>query len=274
MEQARIRIKVYCLWLVGLAITLGAAIHLSPVKLSSAAANDTRLAVASTDDFVTVETRVNRFLEEHQKELAALLRPLKDSNPAEYRRAIADLDRVSQRLAETRQRDLARYEWELKRWQIQSRIDLLAARWQMTGGEELKQQLHEALDERYTLNQQGQRLERERLAERLQKLDAQLQASDSKRAETVERELKNFVAQSRPVPKPAASKSSSEKKPSEEKSSEHQSGEKKSGDTKAGDTKSGDKKTADKKTNDKKTADKKTTDKKTTEKKNREKESK
>jgi hypothetical protein len=211
MYQAPIKNEGRWLFLAGLATALGAAIYIGQLKTSHAAANDTRLAVASADDFVAVEMRVNRFLEENQKELAALLRPLKDSNPAEYRRAIADLDRVSQRLAETRQRDLARYEWELKRWQIQSRVDLLAARWQMTGSEELKQQLREALDERYLLNQQGQRLERERLTERLQKLDAQLQAAEGKRAETVERELRNLVAKNRSTSKPSATKTGGEK---------------------------------------------------------------
>lgn len=164
-------------------------------KASSSSA--TAAAAKADDDFSAVETRVIRFLEEHQRELATILRPLKESNAAEYRRAIGDLDRVSQRLAETRQRDLARYEWELKRWQIQSRIDLLAARWQMTGSEELKDQLREALNERYTINQKLQRLERDRLTERVQKLEGQLEASEGKRAETLDRELRGLVAQGR-----------------------------------------------------------------------------
>jgi hypothetical protein len=177
-------------------------------KASSAATSPAAPAAKASDDFSTVETRVLRFLEEHQRELATILRPLKESNINEYRRAIGDLDRVSQRLAETRQRDLARYEWELKRWQTQSRIDLLAARWQMTGSEELKDQLREALDERYTINQKLQRLERDRLSERVQKLDGQLEAAEGKRTETLDRELRGLVAQGR-----SSSKSTTGKTP-------------------------------------------------------------
>src|SRR5438132_8650434 len=53
------------------------------------------------------------FVRQHHSELADLLSELKTSNEAEYQRAIAELFRKSEQLADTQARDPRRYELEL-----------------------------------------------------------------------------------------------------------------------------------------------------------------
>lgn len=144
------------------------------------------------------EAAVLKFVEQHHPELAALLSSLKAGNAKEYQRALRDLFRVSERLAQFYGRDPQRYDLELRLWQAQSRMDLLAARLQMSGNAELRTQLEQSLAEQFSLRQSLLRLERERAAERLKKLDQQLEALDASRDELLDRQLRQLV--DKPVP--------------------------------------------------------------------------
>jgi hypothetical protein len=149
------------------------------------AANDSAPAVTPER-----EAAVRKFVEQHHPELVGLLESLKSKNSTEYERAVRDLFRVSERLAQFYGRDNQRYELELKLWQSQSRLDLLAARFKMSNNDELKVQIQQALDEQYSLRQSVMHLERDRVAERLKKLDEQLQTFDASREELLDRQLR------------------------------------------------------------------------------------
>ncbi|MFO0821004.1 MAG: hypothetical protein U1A77_23865 [Pirellulales bacterium] len=149
------------------------------------AANDSAPAVTPER-----EAAVRKFVEQHHPELVGLLESLKSKNSTEYERAVRDLFRVSERLAQSYGRDNQRYELELKLWQSQSRLDLLAARFKMSNNDELKAQIQQALDEQYSLRQAVMQLERDRVAERLKKLDEQLQTFDASREELLDRQLR------------------------------------------------------------------------------------
>ena len=139
------------------------------------------------------EAAVMAFVRQHHAELGELLVRLKASNSQEYERAIRDLSRTSERLAQIRKNDTDRFELELKLWQAQSHSDLLTARLTMTGSDELRSQLQQILNEQMDLKQLLLQLDRQRTADKLQKLDEQLNAFDQTRQDAIERQLRSLT---------------------------------------------------------------------------------
>lgn len=74
------------------------------------------------------ERRVVSFVEEHQPELARLLTNLAERKPADYARALEELDRSVQPLTTGRAKDPRLHEMELQAWQARTRVELLGAR--------------------------------------------------------------------------------------------------------------------------------------------------
>jgi hypothetical protein len=140
-----------------------------------------------------------QFVREHHPELAELLAALKPSNPAQYAQAMQDLFRASERIHQARPRDPRRFELELQLWKTQSRRDLVAVRLRMARTPELESQLRQLIQEHLDLQQSLLRLERDRVAERLRKLDEQL-ARDN-RDEQVEQQFQQLVSRPRTVAK-------------------------------------------------------------------------
>lgn len=141
------------------------------------------------------EAAAMTFVGQHHPELAELLVQLKESDVREYRRAIHDLFRTSERLAQIQEQEPARYEQELDAWKLKSRVQLLAARLRMTPGDEaLRLQLKQTLLEQ--IDHQRARLDSERLrmAERLERLDAHLEKLQSNREQMAERQLQQLTS--------------------------------------------------------------------------------
>jgi hypothetical protein len=156
-----------------------------------------------------LEARVSAFVQEHHRELFELLIYLKEALPREYERAVRDLDRTQQRLASLRHRDVERYELELQLWQAESRAQLLAARIQMKLGESqpLQDQLRAALGSAHDVRLQLLTRDRERLTERLRKLDQQLEKLQSNRDGSIDRQFDALVkpaGPSRPANQPTS----------------------------------------------------------------------
>lgn len=113
----------------------------------------------------------------HHPELAELLGRLKRHNQAAYRRAIRQLYQDSERLARIKDREKdkssQRYQLALDMWKLDSRIRLLAARVATAKrpNSKLEAQLKEALLERIDLRIRQIELDRERLLQRIQRLD-------------------------------------------------------------------------------------------------------
>src|SRR5262249_21973120 len=97
------------------------------------------------------EAAVKTFVDQHHPELGELLVHLKENNKKEYDKAVRDLFKTSERLAKVHESDEDRYELELKLWQTQSRIELLAARYKMNPTNELKKQLRDAIVQQQSL---------------------------------------------------------------------------------------------------------------------------
>ncbi len=138
------------------------------------------------------------FVNQYHPELARLLTVLKTKDREEYHRAVRDLFRTSERLAVYREKYPARYDLELKAWQIRSRIQLLATRLKLTPEDErLSRELRDALLEQADLRLDMLRQDRGQLAERLKRLDAQIDKLQEQRELDVDRQLGSLLRTAR-----------------------------------------------------------------------------
>ena len=169
------------------------------------------------------ETAVTDFVDKHHPELGALLAHLKTNQPKEYERAVRDLFRVTEKLAMVKDRDDRQYDLELKVWKAQSRAQLLVARLKMTDPEsantdELKAQLREILTEQLQARIEVMRLERERTATRLDRLNQDIGKFEKNREAVIDSHVQNLMNQVNANRKP---------KPGEKKPGEKPPGDKK-----------------------------------------------
>ncbi|MCA9119883.1 MAG: hypothetical protein H6822_01030 [Planctomycetaceae bacterium] len=147
--------------------------------------------VAKSPIEITVEQEAAAvsLVQQHHKDLFELLIHLKEGLPEEYNRAIRDLSRANERLAQFEKRDPERYRIELGLWQAQSRRQLLTARLQMGYDASLLKDLRKVLQEEQQLELAILRHERERLAGRLAKIDEQITAQENGADASVERKF-------------------------------------------------------------------------------------
>ncbi len=73
------------------------------------------------------EAAALKFVELHHPELRNLLDALHEADKKQFKRAIEDIFRVSERLARIKSRTPDRYEIELDLWKVNSRLNLLIA---------------------------------------------------------------------------------------------------------------------------------------------------
>jgi hypothetical protein len=142
------------------------------------------------------EAEVLQFLRQHHTELAELLGHLQLNRPADYNRAIRDIGHARERLRQFEKGDGERYGLELQSWVIQSKIQLLVARLAMSDSESLRDELRHLLAEQFDVKLRFSQVERERTAERLQKLDEQLRRLADSRAELLEKEFLSLTKSS------------------------------------------------------------------------------
>lgn len=153
----------------------------------------------STPDFARQEAAARDFATRYHPELVELLTRLRGSEPRQYRQAVQDLARTSDRLAALEKKLPDRHAQELKLWQVESRIRLLAARSSMTGDAELEQQLKSALKDRLELRKLALESERRRLRERLEKIDQTLARQESDPEALVDEEYARLKKKVPPV---------------------------------------------------------------------------
>jgi hypothetical protein len=149
------------------------------------------------------EAAVNAFVAEHHPELGELLQHLAGmKNQRPYERAVRELSAASDRLANLKKTDEKRYGLELKSWKVKSRIQLLSARLTMKDDEQLKTELKAAIAEQYDLRREIMTAEKNRIQDRLQKLERDLANYDSRREAEIEKHFKQLT--SVPKTRPAA----------------------------------------------------------------------
>ena len=144
------------------------------------------------------------FAAQNHSELATLLTNLKQNNPTEYRAAVAELDRVVERLAAMKPKNVQQHDSALALWKMDSRIRLLAARLTMSDNPAIEAELKVAVREKVELTLAERKAERERLQKRVEKLDQTISELSTKLDDIAEKELaavKRSAQSSKPTAK-------------------------------------------------------------------------
>lgn len=162
----------------------------APAAVSPAAAKDKPKAIAITPER---EAAVNTFVRLHHPDLVDLLAHLKANQRKEFERAVRELFRVSENLAQLQERDQERHALELRRWKAQSRVHLLTARLRMGDSEDLKRQLKESLQELRDVRLAALELDRHRASERLQRAESELARLRSGGDSSIEIQLQQLL---------------------------------------------------------------------------------
>lgn len=174
------------------------------------------------------ETAVKKFVERNHPALLELLRPLKESQPKEYERAVRELLRVTERLEAVEQRDKHLHTLELQAWTLQSRNQLITARLKVAREkhkaaqstddmppselqkiEELESELEGVLGQQIDVRIEILSYERAKAQERLEKLDKEIADMKANRNQVVAKQAQQltggkFRAKIAPKGKPGA----------------------------------------------------------------------
>ena len=126
------------------------------------------------------ERGVLKFVELHHPELSGLLNGLKAANDKQYRAAIQDVLRDKDRLAKIAERDSERHAVSLDLWKLNSRLRLEVARFSMSGSSGNVDKLVELMKNRNNARVRLHSLDRNRLVQRLEKLDLQIEKLSEK----------------------------------------------------------------------------------------------
>src|SRR5262245_27234589 len=143
------------------------------------------------------EAAVRTFVERNHPELAELLTHLKANKPQEYERAIRELHRITERLAGVQERDRTQYDLELKLWTAQSRVQLITAKLRMGATDELKSQLRDAIGAQADAKVALLKHERNRVADPLTKIDADIAQFETSRDKVIEKQMELLVRTAR-----------------------------------------------------------------------------
>ena len=139
------------------------------------------------------EAAAMTFVRTHHPELADLLTRLKDRRPGEYQKAIRDLFRASEKLAQSQEMQPLRYELELEVWKLNSRVQLLVARLTMDRSPAMEQELRDLIARQLEVHEKVIKLDRDRAAERMKSLDAELSRLESDRAQVLEEKFQKAL---------------------------------------------------------------------------------
>ena len=139
------------------------------------------------------EAAAMTFVRTHHPELADLLTRLKDRRAGEYQKAIRDLFRVSEKLAQSQEMQPLRYELELEVWKLNSRVQLLVARLTMDRSPAMEQELRELIARQLEVHEKVIKLDRDRAAERMKSLDAELSRLASDREQVLEEKFQKAL---------------------------------------------------------------------------------
>ncbi len=139
------------------------------------------------------EAAALKFVGENHRELAALLKQLKMNSPEEYKRAIRELFRTTEKLAQTKSTDVDRYDLDLEGWKIDSEIRLLAAKLTMGDDEELRGKLRKQFAEKNKLQVQRLELEKRRAEQRLKKIDENIEKLKRDQDQIADRQMTEIL---------------------------------------------------------------------------------
>lgn len=165
--------------------------HAKPSAAARAerSAGSAKVHAATTKLTPEREAAAVAFAGQNHPELATLLNNLKQNNPSEYHAAVVELDRIVERLASLKLKNVAQHDLELAHWQRDSRIRLMAARLTMSDNPALEAELKAAVREKAEATLAERKVERDRLQRRVEKLDQSIGELTTKLDELAEKEF-------------------------------------------------------------------------------------
>lgn len=136
-----------------------------------------------------MEAEAMNFIRQNHSDLVELLNQLKTTNQTQYQQAVRDLSRAATTLASTEKNDPKKYVLDLQAWQVNSQIQVLAARYAMSPSPELKEDIKAKLVEQINIRLEQQKLDRERTAARLSRLDDSISKLQDSRDQEAQKAL-------------------------------------------------------------------------------------
>src|SRR5262245_24794917 len=189
-------------WIVLLLFAVAASLGFADGEKSDAKAEKPGKESAKVPVTPEMESAAMQFVETNHAELVELLQQMKTTNPAQYQQAMRDLSRAASTLANTQKNDPRKYAVDLKAWQVNSQIQVIAARLAMSPTPELKEELRTKLFEQIEVRLDQQRLDRERTETRLKKLNESIAKLEGTRDEEVAKAFAKFTRSTvKPGPK-------------------------------------------------------------------------
>lgn len=155
------------------------SVVLSADKSNQPATGNLAGAQVKVDDATDIDSPGVQLARRHLAELLPLLSHLRAHEPAQYDKAIRELDRSAKRLESQRRRGGEFYDLALLQWQSRGRIDLLKAKLRVRPSESDRKRLLAEMRSLREVEIQRLRLEWEVLSERQRMLAARVAQSES-----------------------------------------------------------------------------------------------
>jgi regulator of replication initiation timing len=133
------------------------------------------------------------FAERHHPELVSLLKQLAQHDSTEYENAIRQLFQTSETIAGVEERSPEIAQFQLRRWKLESRIQLLAAKLRMQSSPKIREQLRDLLTEREALRLEQLEFDRRRTEARLDRIEQSIAAQQQDPEARVERQLRQLL---------------------------------------------------------------------------------
>lgn len=165
---------------------------------------------ARRPDLAEQAKQVTRFVDRHLPELAELLEVLEEAEPSRHRAAVRELYLAIERL-ERLKRDPQLYQLGLKSWKLEKQAQLLAARIRMDDSAENEGELKRLLDARYLVELQILQHNRDKLAARLKKMDADLERRKRNHRREVDRLVNSWLRGKSQRTKPVATRKATDR---------------------------------------------------------------
>ena len=193
-------------WLVLVAVMMGCYVP------SVTIAQDARSANNKSSQNEQREKLALDFVRRHHPPLQQVLIYLKENHRSQYEKAIYDLERTRNRLAQFKKRSPERYQLELKEWQVKSEIQLISARLATEDTQHLRSELAKAVSKQVNLRISILQWERESSTKRLQRLELSLEQLQQKRDQEIERLTNQLFAKVKRMNRTTPAKKTDSKK--------------------------------------------------------------
>jgi hypothetical protein len=138
------------------------------------------------------------FAQEHDPQLRALLEMLESKRPKQFRQALANLARDTDRLNTLLTRDPERYDLELRQWKNNQRVQILSAKLTLKGGSsEGREELKKLLARKTELRQESLQLELRRARERVARFEEQTSKFAKPSDSELEKQVEQMIARAK-----------------------------------------------------------------------------